>query len=109
MRAGIVVVAFPENPDVTIAILKNRISQTQREGVAVSRFGGTIRLSLSGNDVSSSMGTGFTLANNAPGLFILTGDSSKSAQENLQRTNSGSVSSSGTISIVAARRRSVRR
>lgn len=107
-RGGIAVTGFPEKPDLNLIIRNNRISSTQREGVAVTLFGGTTRASLTGNEVSTT-GTGIALTNNVPGVFVLTGDPSKSAQDNLKQTNTGSVSTSGTISVAGGRRRSVRR
>jgi hypothetical protein len=108
-RYGISAIGFPGNARLNLAIRNNHITLSQRDGVMLALYGGSMLATLAGNDVTAPVGMGFLLTNISPGMFMLQGDPLRSAQENLQRSNTGSAGTAGIITVVRGRQHVVHR
>jgi hypothetical protein len=108
-RYGIAAVGFPGNARMNLTIRNNHIALTQRDGVMLALYGGSMLANIAGNDVTAPMGVGFLLTNFSPGVFMLEGDPARSAQENVQRSNTGSAGIAGVITVTRGRQHAVHR
>jgi hypothetical protein len=90
-RIGISAVGFPGTARMSLAIRNNHITLSQRDGVILALYGGSMLATLGGNEVTAPVGVGFLLTNFSPGVFTLEGDPTRTAQDNLQRSNTGSA------------------
>ncbi|HUP48148.1 MAG TPA: right-handed parallel beta-helix repeat-containing protein [Thermoanaerobaculia bacterium] len=104
-RHGIAATGFEGKARLDLVIRNNQLDTTGRDGVMLALYGGTMLATLSGNESAAPVGVGFLLANFSPGVFMLRGDPSRTAQENVQQMNTGSAGTAGTIAVVALRRR----
>ena len=108
-RYGIAAFGFPGDEHLDITVANNHIALTQRDGVTLALYGGTMLATVAGNDVTAPVGMGYLLTNTSPGNFMLRGDPSRSAQQNVQQSNAGSVGTAGMISVISGRQRVIRK
>lgn len=102
-RHGISAIGFPGTARINLAIRNNHVALSQRDGIMLALYGGSMLATIAGNDVTAPVGVGFLLTNFSPGVFMLEGDPTRTAQENLQRSNSGSAGIAGVVSVIRGR------
>ena len=105
---GISAVGFTGDSQWNLILRNNHISLSNHDGVRLALLGGTMLATLSGNDVTSPIGAGFNIQNSSPGVMTLRGDPARTAQQNVQQTNSGTVVITGTIAVIGGRGRAVK-
>jgi hypothetical protein len=105
---GISATGFTGNAQWNLVLRNNRVTLSQSDGIVLALVGGAMTATLSGNDVTAPAGAGIKLTNEAPGKLMLRGDPSRTAQQNVQQTNTGSVVTAGTIDVIGGRGRAVR-
>jgi hypothetical protein len=108
-RYGIAAFGFPGDEHLDITVANNHIALSQRDGVMLALYGGTMLATVAGNDVTAPVGMGYLLTDTSPGNFMLRGDPSRSAQQNVQQSNTGSVGTAGVISVISGRQRVIRK
>ena len=105
---GISAVGFTGDSQWNLILRNNHISLSSHDGVRLALLGGTMLATLSGNDVTSPIGSGFNIQNSSPGVMTLRGDPSRTALQNVQQNNSGTVVTTGTIAVIGGRGRAVK-